>query len=76
MAEYNTNREFVMNGCLSLSDLFKRLDIDPTSITDMLGWGSETKWINFQHDKVTLDDGLECYIIKIENEPTIDYLPF
>lgn len=75
-AEYDANRALTMNGCLSLSDVFQLFRIEPTSITDKLGWGTETKWIEFDHKLVRLDDGLECYIIKIDNEPTLDYLPF
>lgn len=75
-AEYDANRALTMHGCLSLSDVFQMLRIEPTSITDKLGWGTETKWIEFDHRLVRLDDGMECYIIKFDNEPTLDYLPF
>ena len=32
-------------------------------------WSS---WINFHHEKVEMDDGLECYIISV-TEPLVDF---
>lgn len=34
----------------------------------------ETFWIDFNHRKVTMDDGLECYIIETAFMPTEEAL--
>ena len=75
-AEYNLNKLLTKECCASLSDFFKFLHLDPTPISDMLGWDDSTPWIDFKHERVVLDDGLECYMIKFENEPSPDFLPF
>jgi hypothetical protein len=30
-------------------------------------------WVEFNHRKVVMDDGLECYIIEILTEPVPDF---
>lgn len=33
-------------------------------------------WIDFNHKKVTLDDGMEIYIIEMPFDPTYDFLEY
>lgn len=30
-------------------------------------------WLDFDHDEVVMDDGLECCIISFRHEPVIDF---
>ena len=30
-----------------------------------------TMWIDFNHRKITMDDGLECYAIEMVPEPSV-----
>ena len=77
-AEYNLNRTLFMYDCVTLNEFYKDLGIDPIESGWVTGWAKAINqerhwqdWGDFIHDKVTLDDGLECYIIKMHGEPTI-----
>lgn len=70
-AEYNLNRNFVLGGGAYLNNFYDFLGIDPIKEGDVIGWGidDEFYWIDFDHQLVKLDDGLECYIIEPVYEP-------
>lgn len=79
-AEYQLNRKLAKEGEASLNDFFELLGLDESEIGDALGWSQETicdfynpSWIDFEHELVTMDDGMECYIINILVEPTAGY---
>lgn len=80
-AEYEVNRILEMEyGGLYLNEWFELLGLDRTDYGDHLGWStwylSEVywhNWIEFTHRKVVLDDGLECTIIEIIQEPIFDF---
>lgn len=74
-AEYHLNRNYMIGGEVSLNDFYIFLGLDPTEFGDTVGWSikDDLFWIDFNHRKVTLDDGLECYILEIPYGPTIDY---
>ena len=75
VAEYHINRNFVLRGFVILNELYDFLGLDPTDYGSELGWTVEDElfWIDFNHRKVTLDDGLECYIIEAAWGPSIDW---
>lgn len=75
-AENALNHLLTRECCASLTDFFNLLGLEPTPISDMLGWDDSTPWIEIRHEKVILDDGLECYMIKFDTEPSTDFLPF
>lgn len=79
-AEYRLNRKFSLEGEASLNDFFEYLGLPDNEIGDALGWSQEiicdyckAPWIDFEHDLVELDDGLECYIINMVSPPTTGY---
>lgn len=79
-AEYRLNRKFATDGEASLNDFFEFLGLDEREIGDSLGWTQESicdfynpAWIDFEHQLVTMDDGMECYIIHILVTPTYQY---
>lgn len=77
-AEYNLNRTLFMYDCVSLNEFYSDLGIDPIDSGWVTGWTKPInqerhwqEWVDFIHEKVVMDDGLECYIIKMHGEPTI-----
>lgn len=82
-AEFDINKQLLSAGYASLNDLYGLLDISPVEYGDKLGWTTYSRgWqdgccqINFDHKKVVLDDGLECNLLYILTEPSLDYLDY
>lgn len=77
-AEYHVNRMFVTEcGVVCLNDFYTYLGLDPTPEGETVGWNmyyDDLLWIDFNHRKVTMDDGLECYIIETAYLPTKEAL--
>ena len=78
-AEYSVNKKIREYGGAYLNEFYEPLGIDTDYGYD-LGWSngrledSWREWLNFEHEKVVMDDGLECTIVKMEVEPVIDFL--
>ena len=79
-AEYNTNRQLQCNGGVYLNEYYEFLGLEPSQVGTELGWSSGilkshycAEWIEFDHWKVILEDGLECCIITLRYEPVIDF---
>lgn len=79
-AEYQINREINMRGWVTVNEFYEWLDIDPIDGGDALGWSEGGNlarywqgWVDFDHHKVVLDDGLECRIISIVQEPYLNF---
>lgn len=79
-AEYEINRRISQNGGAYLNEFYELLDIEQPEYGDYLGWSQgemmETcwnPWLDFFHDKVEMEDGLECIIIVMGYEPTYDF---
>lgn len=79
-AEYEFNRLLAQDSGLYLNEWFELVGLDRTDYGDYLGWSVfelvETYWycwVEFQHEKVVMDDGMECYIITMLMEPTFDF---
>ena len=79
-AEYDLNRELSIMSYASLNDFYDLLKIEKIDGGDDLGWSAAKNfeyycqsWIDFAHEKVVMDDGLECCIIHIQIEPTFGY---
>lgn len=83
-AEYMINREILVSGYASLNELYDLFGIERVDGGDALGWSSCLMadaywqyWLDFEHDKIIMDDGLECYIITMSCDPSTvddDYL--
>ena len=79
-AEYTLNRDFAYHGYATLNELYDLLKLPRTDYGDILGWNSFMvheyqwySWIEFNHRKVVMDDGLECYILEILTDPVPDF---
>lgn len=79
-AEFHFNRNFALSGCMSMEDWYSFLGIEAPEWSRCLGWNSDSfwedglaPWIEFDHRKVVMDDGLECIIISFPWEPKADF---
>lgn len=70
-AEYHYNHNFVLRGSACINEFYEFLGINPIEDGDRYGYDIESglMWIDFDHHKATLDDGLEAHIIDIQWEP-------
>ena len=75
-AEYHFNRNFAMRGYANINEFYDFLGLDHTDEGDILAWSCdrlmdeyEAVWIDFDHELVTMEDGLECYIIHMPIPP-------
>lgn len=83
IAEYELNRMFVVNGWAGLNDWCDLIGVEcEKDNNEIIGWSEDAaenfscKWIEFEHDLVTMDDGLECYIIHPSYPPTADFMNY
>lgn len=79
-AEYHTNREFILEGDVKLNKFYELLGLPLTELGEVVGWNSDSaaaffgyQWIEFEHDLVTMDDGLECYILHLPFMPSPEF---
>lgn len=78
-AEYHFNRNFALRGEAAVNEFYDFLGLDHIPGGDDIGWvydgGYENDggcvWIDFEHQKIDLEDGLECYIIWYGFEPGV-----
>lgn len=82
-AEHEFNKLFADRGYVSLNELYKMLGIGLVEYGEEFGWSYEAggafygySWIDFKHEMIMLDDGLECCVISTPFEPTNDYLGY
>lgn len=79
-AEYEINKKITQYGGAYLNEFYEFLDIPPVEYGNTLGWStgglmynSWASWLDFRHEKVVMDDGLECYLIDFADEPVCDF---
>ena len=77
-AEYQLNRKFAIDGEVYLSEFYDLLGLPRTEFSEVAKWDYDSyiafcgyQWIDFEHDLVVMDDGLECYIIHIPFSPKL-----
>lgn len=82
-AEYEVNRALATYGGIGLNEFYNLLDLEELPEYREIGWSagqiSETYWeywIDFDHEKTTIDDDLECIIIHMPIEPLMGYLDY
>ena len=80
VAEYQVNRELHNAGCNTLNHFYELVGLDPIEGGDALGWSEGgnyerywQSWLDFRHNKVVMDEGLECYIITMFEEPYVEF---
>ena len=79
-AEYEMNRRLSTFSGAYLNEFYELLGIPAVNYGDHLGWsGAEIydmcweSWLDFIHEKVIMDDGLECMIISFSIDPTFGF---
>ena len=79
-AEYALNRMLSIDYGVYLNEFYEFLGIDTVDYGDYMGWSTYelveyqwNSWVEFEHSKVILDDGLECTIIRLLTEPSFDF---
>lgn len=79
-AQYAINRKIALQSGAYLNEWYEALDIPPTEYGYGLGWSSGllmdyqwSGWLEFIHNKVLIDDDLECIIIAMSVEPIFDF---
>ena len=79
-AEYEINRDLIMQDYATINDFYKYLDLPPIDGGDKLGWTTCINyecywqlWIDFSHGRTVMDDGTDCRIIRMLTEPVIDF---
>lgn len=56
-----------MSGYLSVNDFYEMLGLSAIDGGEYVGWNCDDGlyWIDFNHRKTVLDDGLEVYVIEM-----------
>lgn len=79
-AEYHINRDLSMRDYATVNEFYDYLGLEPIPGGDELGWSTGMNfdyywqsWIDFGHQKVPMDDGIECIIITMFAEPTVGW---
>lgn len=75
-AEYEVNRTLMMDDAVHLNEWYEILDLEPLEHGYDFGWSTCANmgaywqtWIDFHHETVVMDDGLECTIVTFVQEP-------
>lgn len=74
-AEYQLNLKFASQGYACLNDFFELLGLPITQEGEVIGWSTQEGYsaIDFEHQLLELDDGMECTIINLPISPSICY---
>ena len=79
-AEYEINRTLMLDDGVFLNEWYQHLDLEPLEYGWNFGWSACANsdmywqtWIDFNHEKTVMDDGLECIIISFSQEPYPDF---
>lgn len=79
-AEYAFNRLLNIRDYASLNEFYELLGLEKIDDGDWLGWSTGMNmeyywqhWVDFEHEKVVMEDGLECIIISMWMEPTTEW---
>jgi hypothetical protein len=79
-AEAGLNKIIATECGAYLNEFYKLLGLEGTKAGKELGWSNGilesmywTNWVDFDHKKVEMEDGMECTIITMMQEPVIDF---
>lgn len=80
-AEYELNRGYSCCGYVCLNDFYDLLGVPRIESGCYVGWSVEASemlygydCVNFEHEIVNLEDGLQCYVLIMPYPPTADYI--
>lgn len=79
-AEYALNRTLSIDYGVYLNEFYEMLGLDTVDYGDYMGWSTYylsemqwNSWIEFEHTKTIMEDGMECTIITMSSEPIFDF---
>lgn len=79
-AEYEINKRLNEDNEANVNDFYEMLGLPAKAYDDEVGWSLELgsawygySWIDFEHEKVVMEDDLECYIIIMKTKPHAGY---
>ena len=79
-AEYELNRSISLQECAYLNEFYVNVGLEPIESGWSYGWARSInnerywqEWVDFEHEKVIMDDGLECIIITFGQDPILDF---
>lgn len=79
-AEYELNKVLMIDDAVYLNEWYEQLNIEPLEQGYDFWWTTGENmeaywqtWIDFHHEKVIMDDGLECIIITFGQDPYPDF---
>lgn len=79
-AEYTLNHTLSIDYGVYLNEFYEMLGIDRVDYGDYMGWSTYhlsemqwNSWVEFEHTKVIMEDGMECTIITMLSEPIFDF---
>lgn len=79
-AENLVNRALSDSAGVFLNEFYDAVGLEPTDYGNYMGWSScelydmsWSSWLEFYHEKVVMDDGLECTIITFGMDPSFDF---
>lgn len=82
-AQYEINRDLTLREWATIDEFYDYLDIPHVDGGDIIGWSAAQNeqdywqtWIDFSNLKMVDDDGLEYYIVRMYQEPSLDFEDF
>ena len=82
-AEFALNRQIILGECAYLNDFYQELELPFIDVGDEVGWSRghmcdtyRQEWVDFNHQNVVQDDGLECCIITFMQDPSINFVDY
>lgn len=79
-AEAGLNKIIATDCGAYLNEFYELLNLEGIEAGKELGWSNGileamywTNWVDFDHKKVEMEDGMECTIITMRQEPVIDF---
>lgn len=82
-AEYHLNRNFILQDYVNLNLFYKFLGLKETTEGEILGWSTYAgyekygySWVDFTHERIELEDGMECIVIEYPYEPSLDFIEY
>lgn len=79
-AEYELNRKLMLDDCAYLNEWYYLLGLEPLDHGLDFGWSTCANsdmywqtWVDFSHETVVMDDGMECIIVSFLQEPYSDF---
>lgn len=82
-AEYEINRLLATDTGAFLNEFYEFLRIDTVEYGDYMGWSTYEMaenqcyvWLDFRHEKILIDDDLECIAIIMNYEPIYEFYEY